>query len=171
MPHKARVFAVGVLLAFASGCSSYAIAPPQAPVLHPFEDIASEGFARVCVIRNNGLYARAVTFVTHDNGVLVGATKGGTYYCYQAEPGRHELTLEADGESRVSFVAAAGKSYYLREDAPWHLWKITPRAVWLDAQEARSAIEDSHYEIVVEAPAKETLQARPLVVKALPPTS
>lgn len=154
------------LSALAFGCSSYAIAPPKQAVLHPFQSIANEEFARVCIVRNNGYYARAVTFVTHDNGVLVGATKGGTYYCYQAEPGRHVLLLEADGESQVTFVAVAGKSYYLKEVAPWHLWKLTPRGVWMDEQEAKEEIEDSTYEIVVEAPSKENLPARPVVVKA-----
>lgn len=147
-------------------CSSYGIAPPKQPVLHPFHDIAKEDFARVCVIRTNGYYARAVTFVTHDNGVLVGATKGGTYFCYQAEPGRHVMRLEADGESEVIFTAAKGESYYLREEAPWHLWKLTPKGVWLDEQEAREEIVDSTYEILVEAPSKENLQGQPIFVKA-----
>lgn len=161
-----KLASLALLGALVAGCSSYAIAPPKQPVLHPFQDIGGEAFARVCVVRNNGYYARAVTFVTHDNGVLVGATKGGTYFCYQAEPGRHVLTLEADGDSEITFVAVAGKSYYLKEEAPFHLWKITPRGAWLDDQEAREEIEDSTYEVVVEAPAKDTLPGRPAIVKA-----
>lgn len=158
--------AAALLGVVACGCSSYAIAPPKQAVLHPFLSIEKEEFARVCVIRNNGYYARAVTFVTHDNGVLVGATKGGTYYCYQAEPGRHVLALEADGTSEVSFVALAGTSYYLKEEAPWHLWHLTPRGAWLTAQQAREEIEDSTYEVVVEAPSKDDLRGRPIIVKA-----
>jgi hypothetical protein len=36
--------------------------------------------------------AAAVTAPVHDNGRLVGATRGPTYFCYAAQPGHHVIT-------------------------------------------------------------------------------
>lgn len=165
----ARLLGLAILGASAVACSSYTLAAPERPVLHPFAPIpASAGMARVCAVRTNKYFAHAVTFPTWDNDVLVGATKGGTYFCYGAEPGNHTIRIKADGDTRVALVAEAGKSYYLLEDAPFNLVHLTPKGRWLDDAEAREAIAEARYEIVVGAPKSEVLPPPPIVVKAIP---
>lgn len=153
--------------ASATACSSYGIEAPRQAVLHPFAAIpAGEGFARVCVIRNKQYFAHAVTLPSWDNDTLVGATKSGTYFCYRAEPGRHAIRIKADEDSRVYYTAEAGKSYYLLEEIPWHLWHVKPEGRWLGDEEAQSTIADSTYEVVVEAPSDERLPEQSILVKA-----
>src|SRR4051812_16085017 len=87
----------------AAGCSPYRISEPRGEVLHPFAAIPTE-FARVCVIRTSRL-TQAVAFPTLDNGALVGATKGPTFFCYKAEPGEHTLRIQADEPTIVKLQA------------------------------------------------------------------
>jgi len=136
-------------------------------VLHPFTAIpTAEGFARVCVIRNKQYFAHAVTLPSWDNDTLVGATKSGTFFCYRAEPGAHTLRIKGDEDTRVHFVAEGGKSYYLLEEIPWHLWHVKPEGRWLDDTEARATVAESTYEIVVDAPNDERLPEQPILVRS-----
>jgi len=133
----------------AAACSSYRISEPRAEVLHPFAPIPEE-FARVCVIRTSRL-AQAVAFPTHDNGVLVGATKGPTFFCYKAEPGEHTLLIQADSSTTVQLTAAGGKSYYLHQKVPFG-FTMKCEAAWVTEPEARALVDDSSYEIVTQGP-------------------
>ncbi|MBX3189810.1 MAG: hypothetical protein KF819_22485 [Labilithrix sp.] len=147
------VATASVLAASAIGCASYRIAEPRTEVLHPFAPIPAAGegaFARVCVIRTSR-FAQAVAFPTWDNGVLVGATKGPTFFCYKAEPGDHVIAINADEETRVSLRAEAGKSYYLHQKIGSPFW-VTCEADWVSELVARDLVDDSTYEIVTRSP-------------------
>ncbi len=136
----------------AAACSPYRIAEPQSAVLHPFAPIPGE-FARVCVIRTSRL-AQAVTFPTLDNGALVGATRGPTFFCYRAEPGEHVLRIEADSPTTVKLVAEGGKSYYLHQKVPFG-FMIHADGEWVSEPRARELVEDSTYEIITQTPSSE----------------
>ena len=123
-------------------------------VLHPFAPIPAD-FARVCVIRTSHL-AQAVTFSTLDNGTLVGATKGPTFFCYKAEPGEHTLRIEADEPTTVKLQAEGGKSYYLHQKVPFG-FMLRCDAEWVSEQDARELVDDSTYEVIVETPSAEHL--------------
>lgn len=60
--------------------------------------------------------AAAVTFPTRDNGVLVGATRGPTHFCYLAEPGEHVVTIGADATETATITAEAGRTYVLEQE-------------------------------------------------------
>ena len=135
-----------------AACSAYRIAEPQAEVLHPFAPIP-EDFARVCMIRTSRL-AQAVTFATLDNGMLVGATKGPTFFCYKAEPGEHTLRIEADEPTTVKLSAVGGRSYYLHEKVPF-AFIMRCNASFVSEQKARELVDDSTYEVITKTPASE----------------
>lgn len=146
---------IGALLALtlvATACSSYRIAEPRSAVLHPFAPIPSE-FARVCVIRTSH-YAQALTFTTADNGTLVGATKGPTFFCYKAEPGRHELRFEADETTSLELVTEGGKSYYVHETIPF-AFITRVDAVLVSELVAHDLVDDSTYEVITEGPSNQ----------------
>jgi hypothetical protein len=132
-----------------SACSPYRIAAPHGEVLHPFAPIPTE-FARVCVIRTSRM-AQAVTFTTFDNGALVGATKGPTFFCYKAEPGDHALRIEADEPTSVTLHAEGGKSYYLHQKVPFALM-LRCDAAWVSEPVARDLVDDSTYEVLTQTP-------------------
>jgi hypothetical protein len=136
----------------AAACSSYRIAEPRSKVLHPFAPIPAD-FARVCVIRTSRI-GQALTFPTFDNGTLVGATKGPTFFCYKAEPGEHVLRTEADEPTTVALRAEGGKSYYLHQKVPF-AFIVRADGVWVSEPVARDLVEDATYEVVTEAPSSE----------------
>lgn len=156
MNRPSRLLVRGGVLAFvalsAAACSAYRIAEPHGEVLHPFAPIPAD-FARVCMIRTSHL-AQAVAFTTLDNGALVGATKGPTFFCYKAEPGEHTLRIEADEPATVKLHAEGGKSYYLHEKVPFgFMLRCDPD--WVSEPKARELVDDSTYEIITNTPASE----------------
>ncbi|HLV21597.1 MAG TPA: hypothetical protein VKZ49_11970 [Polyangiaceae bacterium] len=88
--------------ACAFGCSDYRMRGVEHPPVAAF-DVTSEEAATICVFRPHGLGTSVVAPVS-DNGTVVGATEGSSYFCYLAEPGKHKLraadapalTLEVD---------------------------------------------------------------------------
>ena len=145
-----RTGVLAFLAVTAAACSAYRISEPRAEVLHPFAPIPDD-FARVCVIRTSHL-AQAVAFPTLDNGALVGATKGPTFFCYKAEPGEHTLRIEADEPTTVKLHAEGGKSYYLHEKIPFAFVMRCDADVGERAK-ARELVDDSTYEVITETPA------------------
>lgn len=147
----AAAAALAVALSGAA-CSSYRIAEPRGEVLHPFAPIPGD-FARVCMIRTSRM-AQAVTFLSLDNGAVVGATKGPTFFCYKAEPGEHVLRIEADDPVTLKLHAEGGKSYYLHEKVPFALMlRCDPQ--WVSEPVARELVEDSTYEVLMETPSRD----------------
>ena len=138
----------------AAACSSYRISEPHGEVLHPFAPIPAD-FARICIIRTSRM-AQAVAFPTLDNGTLVGATKGPTFFCYKAEPGEHTLRIQADEPTIVKLQAEGGRSYYLHETIPFS-FIMHCNATWVSEPKARDLIDDASYEVLTEAPATEHL--------------
>ena len=153
LPVAVRTGVFAFLAMTAAACSAYRIAEPRAEVLHPFAPIP-EDFARVCIIRTSHL-AQAVAFATLDNGALVGATKGPTFFCYKAEPGEHTLRIESDEPTVVKLHAEGGKSYYLHERIPFLQLVMHCDADFVSEQKARELVEDSTYEVITQTPATE----------------
>jgi hypothetical protein len=144
--------AILVLGLTGAACSPYRVSEPHGEVLHPFAPIPQE-FARVCVIRTSRL-AQAIAFPTRDNGALVGATKGPTFFCYRAEPGEHTLQIESEAPTSVDLRAEAGKSYYLHQKVPFDPFALKMRCetAWVDEPTARRLVESSSYEVITQAP-------------------
>lgn len=127
------------------GCSEYRV---QRAAQDPSSRLSSHQGAQatVCVFRAHGLGTSVVAPVT-DNGVVVGATEGSSYFCYPAEPGRHELRV-SDAPA-VSLDVVAGKGYYLVHDlnvAQDSLFSITQESAhelsaWCDELELARAPE------------------------------
>ena len=148
-----RTGVLACLAVTAAACSAYRISEPRAEVLHPFAPIPAD-FARVCIVRTSHL-AQAVAFPTLDNGALVGATKGPTFFCYKAEPGEHTLRIEADEPTVVNFHAEGGRSYYLHEKIPFLQFVMHCEAEFVSEATARDLVEESTYEVITQTPATE----------------
>ena len=89
-------------------CTSWKLEQAVSPLQPPSAPPAN--VAKVCVVRTSVL-AAAVTFPAHDNGVLVGATRGPGHFCYLAEPGEHEIAIDADEVEAAKLLAEPGRSY------------------------------------------------------------
>ncbi|AKV00116.1 hypothetical protein AKJ09_06779 [Labilithrix luteola] len=112
------------LLAFAcvalgAGCIPPQAQPTRARSTLPIELTAvPDDVARVCVMRPDST-ASDVQMVIRDNGRFVGATRGGTYFCYLARPGEHEITSVDHDLGTVYLEAHAGTRYWLYEEVMW----------------------------------------------------
>jgi hypothetical protein len=104
-------FSVG-LLGLSASCSEYrvnrAAASPASALSAPLSKQAA-----ICIFRPHGLGTSVISPVT-DNGAVVGATEGSSYFCYLAEPGLHQIRT-ADAP-RLLLDAEAGQRYYLVHD-------------------------------------------------------
>lgn len=149
------------LLLLAAGCSSYehrALGGPPDELAAPTADAA-----RICVYRPHHV-AALVPAVVHDNGRLVGMTRGPSYFCYLAEPGRHTLVtrygddidaeLGTDDHAAATVDVAAGERHYLHHDVTG-IMRIAAR--WQpDADRAERDIAGCTYLALHRAPAGES---------------
>lgn len=150
----------------AAGCSSYAVREPAQAPTNPF--VAEQSLAKVCVIKTTNM-AHAITFVSWDNGTLVGATKGPTHFCYYAEPGEHDLLVDAHGVSRAHFTAEAGKSYFIHEKVRFFGSPLA-ELVWVSPAEAEKLFPSSSYAVLAAVPKDEKLPDGIPVARAKAPT-
>jgi hypothetical protein len=145
------------LFATAAACSPYSISGPTTPAIDAFGP-AHTDVATVCMIRSSP-WARAVTFIVHDNQTLVGATKGDSYFCYEAEPGAHEIVSDTfdstDTPGRIRATLQPGARYWLRQDHANHFGSVTSKLAWLDPQSAADLIRDCDYRVVDATPGHE----------------
>jgi hypothetical protein len=81
-----------IIVVALAACTPYSISGPTTPAMAAF-GASRIDVATVCVIRSSP-WARAVTFIVHDGATLVGATKGDSYFCYEAEPGTHDIVSD-----------------------------------------------------------------------------
>lgn len=145
-----------LLIAGLAACSPYAV-HATTPPLAPFGPGPGEA-AQVCVVRPSA-WAAGVTFVVHDNQQLVGATRGPSYFCYVAAPGRHEIVSDTfdstDTPGRASGVLAPNQRYWLYQDHDNNLGSITSKLAWIDERQARDMVSSCEYKVVTATPAHE----------------
>lgn len=160
------------LLALAAACSPYSLgAAPDNPELatQPFTSYL-DGMASVCVVRTARI-ALAVTVVVHDNDVLVGATRGPTWFCYRAQPGRHHIVMTSeDGAQQFDVDLDERGRYFFDQGLDFRLGRVLPRGDWVDDARARELLARSEHRLLQGAPATETLLVGTDVVGALPVT-
>jgi hypothetical protein len=151
LPARAVVF---VPMALLIGCSSYGLSTSENPAISPFSPAAD--LAKVCVIRS-GFPAPLYTTVVHDDGVLVGATRDDTYFCYLAEPGKHVIVSDgAFGTRKANLVAQAGQRYYLKQS--WLIPAVRGHAVsWIGEGAALGEVQYAEYARLTEVPGSEAL--------------
>lgn len=101
-----------VLASFAA-LAPLACAPPlAAPAAEP---APPKGSAQVCVLRPQSL-AGDVTMEVKDNGRVVGATRGSSYFCYLAAPGEHQITSIDDDTGPTLLRASDGARYWIHQE-------------------------------------------------------
>jgi len=169
-----RVLPLLSLFAALPACSSYEIAvrspPPPAAV-----SALPPNVGRICALRPHSV-AGLVPAVVHDNGRLVGMTKGPTYFCWLAEPGFHSIVtrygddvderLGSDELADATIMVAPGSRHFLHHDVS----KILTISVrWVDPVEANEMIGDCDYVDLVAVPGKERLPAPGEIIRAAPP--
>jgi hypothetical protein len=152
------------LLAFGAlllGCSPYSLAAPPSVPLAAFGPARTD-VATVCVIRPSH-WALAVTFVVRDDGQLVGATRGESYFCYFAQPGDHSIVSSTgdgvDWDGHAALTVVAGKRYWLHQDYENVVGPILDRLQRVGEARARELLDEGgcEYKVLVAVPGAERL--------------
>jgi hypothetical protein len=153
MKSRIALFFAAVAL---SACSGYGVSVAKNPPVHAFAPPPDEQ-ATVCVFRPHSIGASVITPVT-DNGRLVGATEGQSYFCYLAEPGEH--TVRVDDARPATLDVVAGEQYYLRHDFKRGPDKLTS----IEKPVAQALSKQAVYTVLDDAP--DGLRAPPAIALA-----
>jgi hypothetical protein len=150
----ARVL-IGSAAALSCGCSAYGVTTTIHPPVAPF-GVAAADLAEVCVVRT-GAPSPLYTATVFDDAKLVGATRDGTFFCYYAEPGRHEIVSDATfGTQRAQLTAVGGRHYYLKQE--WLFPAVRGHALaWVDEATMRDEISTDEYAMLTEVPGDQAL--------------
>lgn len=154
-----RAFALVVFAA----CGG-ARAEPTEPAAPP----PPEHAAQVCLIRPEAV-ASEVTMRIHDNGRLVGATRGATYVCWLALPGEHQIAADADDTGPTLFQAAAGRRYWLHQEVEVLGDHAHAHLDWIDEARAEELLEACRARVMVSVPGHEDEAGAMRLVPALSP--
>jgi len=107
--------ALASMLLLLAGCSSARGREAKVIEIEPFGPIP-DGTAQICVVRPKDVGGLLTTRFL-DNGILVGATRGPSFFCYFGAPGQHRITPEGTDESIATFEVRACQRYFLRHVA------------------------------------------------------
>jgi hypothetical protein len=145
------------LVVAGGGCSRYWTGRPVAP---PIDALGRPpaGLGQLCVVRPYW-GASAVTLVVRDNGNLVGATHGPSYFCYFAEPGHHQIVSEVSDAGMVekprnsAIDIARGGRYFLQQTVEASGTELA----WVSEQEAAKIVDKCGYQVLISAPASDSI--------------
>jgi len=140
-----------------AACSPYTLVATQ-PTLSAVD--SSPNLGTVCVIRSSPM-ARLVTFAIHDNAQLVGATRGDSYFCYLAEPGRHTIVSDTadatDSPGALTLVIAPGGRYWILQDHRNRFGSIQSELAVLQEPVGLALAARCEYKILARVPVGERL--------------
>ena len=109
------------------------------------------GVAEVCVVRPDSLGGEA-SMPVRDNGQLVGATRGATFFCWLAAPGDHQITSVDDDTGPMLLRARAGAHYWLHQEVSELGGAVHAHLDWVYETTARDMIEACDDRVRVAVP-------------------
>lgn len=154
--HRDRLV-LGLFCAVVCSCGAYAVTPATMPTLP-----TPAGAAKVCILRR-GSEGAVSTYPMRDNAILVGATVGGSCFCYFAASGHHELEARTDGFDTLSLDAQAGKEYYVLQTTQAALGIVRSHLDIVDPEDGKAALGKCQYSVLSEVP-DGTYRAKPEAV-------
>ena len=107
-----------------------------------------KGSAQVCVLRPEAL-ASEVTMEVRDNGRVVGATRGSSYFCYLAAPGEHQITSVDDDTGPILLRASEGARYWIHQEVTSLGGDVHAHLDFLDEPTAHAMLERIDTKILV----------------------
>jgi hypothetical protein len=147
-----------------AACSEYTLGEPETPPVHLFAAPARTDVATVCVIRPSHMLL-GVTFVVRDDDQLVGATRGESWFCYEADPGEHRIVSSTedpiDSYGEAHLTAEAGRRYWLYQNYDNFFGAVTSRLEWVAESRAHELMDGvtADYKVIVGVPGNQKLPA------------
>jgi len=142
---RAHVPALPGVLAVILGILACSCAPYARPSVEP---APPKGSAKVCVLRPESL-AADVTMEIRDNGRIVGATRGSSYFCYLAAPGEHQITSIDDDTGPTLLRASDGAHYWIHQEVTSLGGDVHAHLDFVDEPTARAMLERIDTKVLV----------------------
>jgi hypothetical protein len=122
----------------------------------PIEELGPvpSGSAQVCVVRPDAM-ASALTMHVRDNGRLVGATRGTTFFCYLARAGEHQITSVDDDTGPTFLRAQSGARYWLHQDVVELEGTVHAHLDWVEESTALDMIDACEARVRVAVPGRD----------------
>lgn len=136
------------LAALLLGCTRPELLFPDLP---PIDPLAAPvyGMAQVCILRPH-TWAMAHIVLFEDNGHLVGATRGPSYFCYAAQPGAHRIRpLDSGRKPTLDLQVAAGQRIFVHH----RVGLATDRLTLIPEAEAPELLDKCEYSQLTDTPA------------------
>lgn len=112
------------------------------------------GAAQVCIVRPDSL-AASVSMPVKDNGRLVGATRGTTFFCYLARAGEHQITSADDDTGPMLLRAVSGARYWLHQDVTELAGAVHAHLDWVDESAGLELLDACEARVHVAVPGHE----------------
>jgi hypothetical protein len=112
------------------------------------------GSAQVCVVRPDSMAAQ-VSMLVRDNGRLVGATRGTTFFCYLARAGEHQITSPDDDTGPTLLRAVSGARYWLHQEVTELAGSVHAHLDWVDENTALELLDACESRVHVAVPGHE----------------
>jgi hypothetical protein len=96
-----------------------------------------------------------VSMPMHDNGRLVGATRGMTYLCWFAVAGEHQITSVDDDTGPTFLEARAGARYWLHQEVSELDGTLHAHLDWVEEPVALELVEACESRVRVYLPGHE----------------
>jgi hypothetical protein len=100
-------------------------------------------------------FAAQVSMPVRDNGRLVGATRGTTFFCYLARPGEHQITSVDDDTGPTFLRAVAGMRYWLHQDVSELAGSVHAHLDWVEEHDALELLDACESRVHVAVPGHE----------------
>lgn len=146
---RAGLLGIGAALTTLLGCARPELVFPDLPPIDPLAEPAY-GLAQICIIRPHTL-AMLDTVPVQDNSHLVGATRGPSYFCYAAQPGRHRIELvEYKPRPTLELKVVAGQRSYVHLRVSIGRYRLSA----LPEDRVQEQLDKCEYSQLVETPTR-----------------
>jgi hypothetical protein len=144
--------ALGIAL-FAAGCGVTAGRPQAAARSAALAELGPvpAGSAQVCVMRPAQI-AADISMPVRDNGRLVGATRGTTFFCYLAATGDHQITSADDDTGPTFLRAQTGARYWIHQDVVELAGALHAHLDWVEEGTAIELLDACETRVKVAVP-------------------
>ena len=112
------------------------------------------GSAQVCVLRPDST-ASYLSMLVRDNGRLVGATRGATFFCYLARTGDHQIMLIDDDTGPTFLRAQSGGRYWLHQDVTELEGTVHAHLDWVGESTALEMLDACDERVYVWVPGRD----------------
>lgn len=148
---RALLLLVGCAALAALGCGHARAGGAASPAALAELGPVPVGSAQVCVVRPASLAAQT-SMPVRDNGRLVGATRGTTFFCYLASAGEHQITSVDDDTGPTLLRAQSGARYWLHQDVSELGGAVHAHLDWVEESLAFELIESCEARVRVAVP-------------------